>query len=52
MCILCRARGKKRYRVWWEGYPQHGATMEPRENLVGTEALRRWELKKRTEGRV
>ncbi|SCV69303.1 BQ2448_2323 [Microbotryum intermedium] len=47
-----KARGKKRYRVWWEGYPQHEATMEPRENLVGTEALRRWELKKRTEGRV
>ncbi|SCV72805.1 BQ2448_4342 [Microbotryum intermedium] len=46
-----KARGKKRYRVWWEGYPQHEATMEPRENLVGTEALRRWELK-RTEGRV
>ncbi|SCV68078.1 BQ2448_199 [Microbotryum intermedium] len=35
-----------------ECYPQHEATMEPRENLVGTEALRRWELKKRTEGRV
>ncbi|SCV73813.1 BQ2448_6243 [Microbotryum intermedium] len=47
-----KARGKKHYRVWWEGYPQHEATMEPRENLVGTEALRRWELKKRTEGRV
>ncbi|SCV73215.1 BQ2448_7140 [Microbotryum intermedium] len=47
-----KARGKNHYRVWWEGYPQHKATMEPRENLVGTEALRRWELKKRTEGRV
>ncbi|SCV73498.1 BQ2448_7424 [Microbotryum intermedium] len=47
-----KARGKKCYRVWWEGYLQHEATMEPRENLVGTEALRRWELKKRTEGRV
>ncbi|SGY86371.1 BQ5605_C009g05813 [Microbotryum silenes-dioicae] len=44
--------GGKRYRVWWEGYPQHEATMEPRENLVGTEALRCWELKKRMEGRV
>ncbi|SGY95245.1 BQ5605_C036g11481 [Microbotryum silenes-dioicae] len=40
-----------RYRVWWEGYPQHEATMEPCENLVGTEALRCWELKKRMEGR-
>ncbi|SCV70157.1 BQ2448_1551 [Microbotryum intermedium] len=47
-----KARGKKCYRVWWEGYPQHEATMEPRENLVGMEAFRRWELKKRTEGRV
>ncbi|SCV73794.1 BQ2448_6224 [Microbotryum intermedium] len=47
-----KVRGKKCYRVWWEGYPQHKATMEPRENLVGTEALRRWELKKRMEGRV
>ncbi|SGY57170.1 BQ5605_C006g04232 [Microbotryum silenes-dioicae] len=45
-------RGGKRYRVWWEGYLQHEATMEPRENLVGTEALRCWELKKRMEGRV
>ncbi|SGY12993.1 BQ5605_C011g06674 [Microbotryum silenes-dioicae] len=44
--------GGKRYRVWWEGYPQHEATMEPRENLVGTEALWRWELKKRMEERV
>ncbi|SCV73057.1 BQ2448_6982 [Microbotryum intermedium] len=44
-----KARGKKCYRVWWEGYPQHKATMEPHENLVGTEALRRWELKKRME---
>ncbi|SGY38197.1 BQ5605_C003g01977 [Microbotryum silenes-dioicae] len=44
--------GGKRYRVWWEGYPQHEATMEPRENLVGTEALWCWELKKRMEGRV
>ncbi|SGY57336.1 BQ5605_C006g04258 [Microbotryum silenes-dioicae] len=45
-------RGKKRFRVWWEGYPQHEATLEPRKHLEGTEALRRWELKKRTEGRV
>ncbi|SGY38385.1 BQ5605_C003g02017 [Microbotryum silenes-dioicae] len=45
-------RGGKRYRVWWEGYPQHKATMELRENLVGTEALWRWELKKRMEGRA
>ncbi|SGY18679.1 BQ5605_C014g07438 [Microbotryum silenes-dioicae] len=45
-------RGGKRYRVWWEGYPQHETTMELRENLVGTEALRCWELKKRMEGRV
>ncbi|SCV74548.1 BQ2448_7577 [Microbotryum intermedium] len=47
-----KARGKKCYWVWWEGYPQHKATMEPHENLVGMEALRRWELKKRMEGRV
>ncbi|SGY26736.1 BQ5605_C018g08765 [Microbotryum silenes-dioicae] len=44
-------RGKKRFCVWWEGYPQHEATLEPREHLEGTEVLRRWELKKRTEGR-
>ncbi|SGZ15987.1 BQ5605_C029g10717 [Microbotryum silenes-dioicae] len=47
-----KTRGGKRYCVWWEGYPQHEATMEPRENLVGTEALWCWELKKRMEGRV
>ncbi|SGY17245.1 BQ5605_C015g07720 [Microbotryum silenes-dioicae] len=45
-------RGGKRYHVWWEGYLQHEATMEPRENLVGTEALWCWELRKRMEGRV